>query len=245
MAIVAAFSTPYPLITAQTIIKRALRLIGVYAVGESLSAEDAQDGLASLNSLVGSLSNSRLLINAMTLDTLALTAGRAEYTVGTSGDIETTRPVRIDPSSYVTKAGISYPLKFVDATDYNSLPEKAAQGDAPEYVWVNGSYPDTTLTFYPVPGSGFTLNLWSWKEFERFSSITDPVSLPQGYEEMLAFNLAQSIAPEYETEASAEVKRQAMLTMKRIKRTNTAVPCVALPNAVLPRYFPSHIESDT
>lgn len=245
MAIVGAFSSPYPLITGGSIVRRALRLIGVYAAGENLSAEDAQDGLAGLNSLVGSLSNSKLLINAMTLDEHVLTSGVSTVTIGPSGDIVSVRPLTVDQCSYLEKDGISYPLKKIDATDYNAIGEKETQGDVPVYFWASADMPDMTIRFYPVPGSGYTLNLWSWKPLHGFPNLITQLALPPGYQEMLEFNLACTLAPEYERDPSSEVRRQAMLTMKRVKRTNTVVPRLGLPRAVLPNYYPGHIESDT
>lgn len=231
--------------TALDMIKRSLRLIGAIGIGETPEAEEAEDGLTTLNALVDSISNNRLLINAMTLDSFALTSGDAIYTVGATGDIATTRPMRVDESSYIEKGGLTYTMTEIDASQYNAIGDKNAQGDTPEFFWYRGDYPNGTLTFYPVPGSGCTLKLWSWKALATFPTLTTAVSLPPGYEDMLVFNLAVNLAPEYQTEVPREVSRQAMLTKKRVKRTNTIAPTMSLPTAVLPLYYPARIESDS
>jgi len=231
--------------TALDIIKRSLRLATVLGSGETLSAEDSQDGLTALNSMVESISNGRLLIHTLTLDSFALTSGDGEYSIGATGDIASTRPINVDESSYILKGTISYPLRLIDASDYNAIGDKAADGDIPEYLWYRASYPNATLTFYPVPGAGCTLKLWSWKALSTFADLTTTVSLPPGYEEMLAFNLAANIGPEYGVDVPMWVIKQASVTKKRIKRTNTVVPTSSLPIDVLGPYRTGHIESDT
>jgi hypothetical protein len=231
--------------TALDMLKRSMRLIGVIGIGETPEAEEAEDGLAALNGLVNSISNNRLLINALALDSFALTSGDAIYTVGPAGDIATTRPMRVDDSSYIEKGGLTYNLKQIDGDEYNGIGDKGAQGDTPEYFWYRGDYPAGTLTFYPVPGTGCTLKLWSWKALATFPTLTTQASLPPGYEDMLVFNLAVVLAPEYQTEVPREVSRQAMLTKKRVKRTNTVAPTMSLPAAVTSMRYPARIESDT
>lgn len=231
--------------TALDMIKRSMRLIGAIGIGETPDDQESQDGLTALNALVDSISNNQMLINAMTLNSFALTSGDAIYTVGATGDIATTRPMRVDDSSYIEKGGLTYQMKQIDGDQYNAIGDKSAQGDTPEFFWYRGDYPNGTLTFYPVPGSGCTLKLWSWKALATFPTLTTAVSLPPGYEDLLVFNLAVSIAPEYHMDVPREVSRQAMLTKKRVKRTNTVVPTMSLPTAVLPRYYPTQIESNT
>lgn len=230
--------------TAIAIIRRSMRLLGVIGSGENVSAEEAQDGLEALNALMGSLSNNTLLISALTEDSHALTSGVDEYTIGPTGDIATVRPIKIDDSTYIDFGGLSYPLRNI-GEDYNGIPDKSASGDIPEYYWYRATYPDASIIFYPIPGNGCTLHLWSWKQLQSFPTLTTQAVLPPGWEDLLAFNLAMRLAPEFEVEPTSEVRRQAQLTKKRIKRTNVVAPTLALPNAVLPRPIRANVFTDT
>lgn len=233
-----------PVTTALDIIKRAMRLIGVLSKGDTPDDQEAIDGLTALNALMSSLSNNTLLISALTEDSHPLVSGTATYSIGPSGSIETVRPMKVDDSSYILQGGLSYPLTDI-GKDYNSIPDKSASGDIPEFYWYEATYPNAQITFYPIPGAGCTLKLWSWKQLQNFPTLTTQVSLPPGWEDCLAFNLAVKIAPEYQTGVSPDVSKEAILSKKRIKRTNTVVPRLALPAAVVGKLYKSHIESDT
>ena len=217
--------------TALDVIKRSMRLIGVAAIGEAPSADEAQDGLTALNALVGSLSNSSGLIHARTVDSIPVAAGAASVTVGPSGTFVTTRPVNVLDDSYVDIAGVSYPLTLLAQSEYNDIASKATQG-IPKWLWVDAKMPNITVTMYPVPSQALTLKLWSDKLISSFPALTTEVSLPHGYERMLAYLLAIEIAPEYEREPSATVVRIAAAARRTIKRTNLEIPRLDMPYGV-------------
>ena len=217
--------------TALDVIKRSLRLIGVYAIGEAPSPDESQDALTALNTLVGSLSNSSGLVHARTLDSIAIASGTASVTVGPSGTVITTRPVNVLDDSYIDISGVSYPLTLLAQSEYNDIASKATQG-IPKWLWIDAKMPNITVTMYPVPDQALTLKLWSDKLISSFPALTTEVSLPHGYERMLAYLLAIEIAPEYEREPSATVVRIAGAARRAIKRTNLEVPLLDMPYGV-------------
>lgn len=221
--------------TALDMIKRAMRLIGVLSKGETPDDQDAADGLVSLNAMLGSWSNERLMIHVLTLDDVSLTPGKQVYTIGPGGEIDTVRPTSIDPSTYVLWNGVSYPVQVLNLQQYNGLALKGLEANIPEAIWYSPSYPLGQLTLYSVPTEAMTLKLWSSKPFTSFATLTTQVTLPPGYEEALAFNLAVRIAPEYETQPSAEVSRTAVTSKKLLKRTNLEVPQLSPVSDTLPR----------
>lgn len=215
--------------TALDIIKRAMRLNGTYASGETVSADESADGLTALNSMVESMANEGLLIYTQTLNAITLSSGTAAYTVGPSGGTVTARPVKVLESSYIVYGGISYPLEILTINDYNDIPQKTGNGSVPSYLYVLPSMPDITVTAYPTPGATMTLNLWSNKVLQSFTSLTDVVSLPPGYDRMLAYNLAVELAPEYKINANPSVLSIAVHSRRVLKRTNTKPPLLRLP----------------
>lgn len=232
-------------VTVSDLIKRAYRLIGVYSIGETPSDDEMTDGINALNSLLDSLGTSKLLIYALTLDTISITAGTSSKTIGSTGDVASTRPAWIDPSTYLLVSGVSYPLTILDDQEYNGIGQKTSTSTIPNYLWYKADYPNGTLTFWPVFSAAATLKLWSWKALTGYSSLTDTLSVPPGYEEMLTFNLACNLAPEHDSEPSVFVQRKAANTMRAVKRANSKAPSMSLPAVVLPGPFRSHIESDT
>lgn len=217
--------------SALDIIKRSMRLLGVYAIGEDPDAAESQDGLTALNSLLASLSNESLLVYARSKDAIALTAGQASFTIGPSGTTVSARPVKVLGESYLTIGTVSYPLELLTLEQYNAIGIKTLSS-IPRALYVQAGMPDVTVYLWPQPSEAATLNLWSDKLLTSFPALTTQVSLPPGYERMLAFLLAIDLAPEYEREPSPTVIRQAAAARRVLKRTNTEVPQLDMPYGV-------------
>lgn len=211
--------------TALDILKRSLRMLGVVGIGETPSAEETADGLTALNALVGTISNTGLVF-AKSLDALGITAGSSSITVGPTGQAVTTRPVKVLEESYLLIGGVSYPLSILTLQQYNDLSSKTETG-IPTGMMVQMGSPNVTLTFYPVPSQSATLKLWSDKPLSSTLTAATALSLPPGYEDALAYLLAESIAPEYEMEPPPAVMRGVARSSRLLRRTNFEVPQIA------------------
>lgn len=218
--------------TAIDIITRSMRLLGVYSIGEAPSAEESNDGLTALNSMLDSWAGQSLFVFAKSVDVITLAANVPSITVGPSGTTITPRPVNILASSYIDYQGVSYPMVIDTLADYNLLPVKTLTTGIPNQLWALNTMPNITVSLWPVPSATMTLNLWSNKLIQSFASLTDTLVLPPGYERALAFSLAEEIAPEYQLEPSVEVQKKAAYARKVIKRVNTEVPRLRMPYGV-------------
>ncbi len=217
--------------TALDIIKRAMRLQKVYSIGEEPSADEAQDMLQALNSMLESWATENLFIYAKTLDSIPLTANVASYTVGPTGGFVTERPIFVDNSSYIDYQGVSYPLQVWAESEYNQITVKTV-GGIPCGVWTLMNYPDIQLTLWPVPSQAMTLNLWSNKIIRSFPDLTTDVALPPGYERSLAFALAEETAAEFGIQLEPSVVVKAAQARKNLKRINTTVPLLTMPYGI-------------
>lgn len=217
--------------TALDIIKRSLRLLGVYSAGEDLSADESADALSALNALMDSLSNDSLQVFARSVDAIALSAGTASVTVGPSGGTVTTRPVEVLDESYLRIGSTDYPLDMLTLDEWNAIGTKTLSG-LPAALYVQPDMPDITVHIWPQPSEAATLYLWSRKQIRQFTSLPTELNLPPGYERMLAFMLAEELAPEYEREPSPTVRQKAAAARRSIKRTNLEVPVLDMPPGV-------------
>jgi hypothetical protein len=217
--------------TALDIIKRSMRLLGVYPIGEDPSADEAATGLLALNALADSLANSGLLIYAPTLDSIALSASTGSYTIGPSGATVTARPVQILPASFITYQGVDYPLEVLTLDDYNAIPVKATSG-IPGGIYALMNMPNITAYLWPVPSATMTLNLWTTKALTTFPLLTTVVSLPLGYEQMLPYLLAEILAPEYQQPVPQAVALEAARCRRTIKTTNQKTRRLGMPYGV-------------
>lgn len=212
--------------TALDLLSRSQRLLGVYAIGESPSAEESQDSLSVLNAVLAETSNGAMVF-AKTLDTIALSANVASITVGPSGTTITPRPVNVLPDSYIDISGTSYSLDLYDLQNYTSIDNKGDAG-IPRGIFVLPNMPNITVTLWPIPSQAMTLNLWSDKLVASFPTLTTVMSLPPGYENALANMLAVELAPEYEVQPPPAVVAAAARGRRVLKRMNIQIPKLTL-----------------
>lgn len=208
--------------TGRELIAASLRLIGAIAPGETPAAQESTDGLATLNRMLSSWSNEELLIYSRVNETLTLTISDGSYTIGTSGDLNTSRPQRIDEAAIrddsVTPS-VDYPLRLVSLAEWQSVRVKDVDG-VPQSLFSDGAFPLETLYLYPRPNKAFKLVLWSWKPISSISTLDTSISLPPGYEEAMIYNLALRLSPEYGRPVSELVNSTAIESKASIKRAN-------------------------
>lgn len=192
--------------TVLDLIKDSLREIHVLGRGQSLTAEESQTALTILNDLIGSWSVEGGLIFTETKETFNAT-GAASYTIGSGGDFNTTRPVRL-LAAYATLGTIDYPLELIDDQQYAQIADKTTTG-TPASVYNDGNYPLSRLYFNPLPTAGYTLTLMSEKELTSYASLATSVTLPPGYRRALRLNLAVELASHYEKEPGMTLAKNA------------------------------------
>lgn len=206
--------------TAQDIIKAALRKIGVLGVGQSLSAEEAQDGLDQLNRLLSRWAAEGDVIYNKTFENFPLSAGVSSYTIGTGQTFNTARPVNF-LSGFVRNVTTDYGLTLWDYNQWSSTSDKTITG-IPTNVFYDGNYPVATIRLYPTPDAAYTLYMWSEKPLTAFAGLSTAVDLPEGWEDALIYNLAVSLAPEYDRNANETVIALARETRGNVQRLNAS-----------------------
>jgi hypothetical protein len=223
--------------TALDMIKRAMRLNKVYSIGEDPSADEAQDMLSALNSMLDAWSVERLMVYVNQTDQIAFTAGVSSKTIGPTGDTVSNRPVAVDYSTYLTCNGVDYPIRLLNQAEYDALPKKDVQG-IPTFLFANPTYPNATLYLFPTPGQNVTLNLVSQKALTGFADLTTDLAMPPGYQDAIEFSLAEYTAPEFGVTADPRITKRAALARKNLKRLNTVVPVLDSPaDVVKQRYY--------
>lgn len=204
--------------TGQSIINRALRLIGATASGEVATSQESADALEAMTQLIGSWKTEKLLVYARQTLALSLVPAQQVYTIGPTGNLVANRPIRIE-EAYLRVNSQDYPLTIVTEALWAALPDKLSQAEYPEWLLYRGAMPNGELTLYPIPSAVHTLYLVTWTALETIG-LADTVSLPPGYERALVYNLAIDLAPEYEKEVPQAVAMIASDSLASIKRAN-------------------------
>lgn len=206
--------------TVQQVINRSLRILGVLASGASPTSDETSDALFALNAMLGSWRNEKLMVYALQDISITLISGTASYTIGATGGTVTTNPVKIE-SARVTVSNYDYPVELIDDKQYNAITDKTSQSSYPDKLYWNHSQANGTAYVWPVPNAANTLKLSVWTPLTAFAAASDTITLPPGYEDAFASNLAIQIAPEYDgITVSPLVFEMAKSTKASIKRIN-------------------------
>ena len=183
--------------TANDIVKGALRKLGVKAAGQALTAEEGADGLSLLNDLLESWALERLMLQNLTEVSITLTANDEQYTIGSGGDKDTTRPVSIESAYIRDSSNNDTPVAIISDAQYSRISGKTDSSSTPAFLYYRPEYPLGKIYLYPRPDAGKTLYLSAWLQFTAFASLSTTVALPPGYKRALEWNLALEISPEY------------------------------------------------
>lgn len=186
--------------TVQQAINRAFNKLGMYKTGESLPPEDNADAKICLQDMLAEWASNQLLIPFSTLESLPLVAGIASYTIGeTAADLDTVRPEQID-SAFIRVDNTDYDMDPIGELAYNAVFLKSTPG-RPTHFFYNATVPNGTLKVWPTPASVATLYFPSNKPQTEPTSLTADLmadyGYPRAYHNIIVYNLAIELAPEY------------------------------------------------
>lgn len=218
--------------TGRDLITAALKKIGCVAPGESPDASEASDGLLEMNRMLSSWSNEGLFIYAITQETpLVLTGGKATYTLGTGGDIGT-RPKSIE-AALIRNGSIDYPLNIFSLSQFAAIQNKSVQSNYPTDLYDDGGYPLRTITLFPVPSTGVSLILFTKHALSAIATLDTAITLPEGFEDAIIYNLAKRLAPEYGKAWGVENEEAAVRSIAGIKRANHRPSYLVVDDAIV------------
>ena len=112
--------------TANELISRSLRLMGVQGVGRrTLTANEAADGLEALNGMLESFSLERMMVYQILEENFPLVAGTASYTIGSGGTFSTIRPIKIE-SAFIPETNACHNLSVLSQDRCEYSPDNRA-----------------------------------------------------------------------------------------------------------------------
>lgn len=234
--------------TAQEVITAGYRRGRIIGRDQTLTAEESADGLAELNRLLDELWIDRLAVFRILSEQFNLVQGQQSYTMGTGGNFNTTRPVKVVPGTRFTIAtGIERQLTvLMDRKSWDEIPAKSVQGP-PQVIFPDMAYPLANMLFYPTPDQAYVVNIDSWSRLQNVASLVTTISLPPGYESLLINGLAIRLCPENGLEAPASVVRAYGQTKRSLALVNYQLPILDVPSALGNRSMvrPNIVSGDT
>jgi hypothetical protein len=190
-----------------------MRRVGVLTKTEDPSADELNDAYDMLNDLLDSLSNDSMTVYARTLESFPV-SGAINYTIGTGGDFNTSRPVKII-AAFFRMDGTDYKLELINDTNYAGISQKSTTG-IPVFLNFTNEYPLATIRLFPAPSSGGQLFLLTEKPLSQFT-VDQDLNFPPGWRRMLINNLAIELAPEYGQQVPPELLSVAMESKAQIR----------------------------
>jgi len=187
-------------ITRDDIIKRALRLIGVLAQGETPTTDQVTEAAFALNGLVKAWQTDGLPLWALKTYAVPLTAGVASYRIGISQIVNTPKPLKVSQAwNHNTTSNVDIPMRILTKQEYNMLGNKTSSGN-PIQIYYDPQREYGDLYLFPVPSAsdvGNTINIVYQRPFEDFDATTDEPDFPQEWFDAITYGLACRLAPEY------------------------------------------------
>jgi hypothetical protein len=206
--------------TGKTILKAALRLLNVKASVDSLSASELEDGKEVFNQLIDEWSNQKLLQPALVEITHTLTANDGQYSIGSGGDINTTRPIKIENALIRTTDNQDYQVDIVESRVWQTIHNKQISSSYPRSLYYRASYPLAEINLYPLPDNAYTLVMQVWSQITQITNMDATLALPPGYEKAMKYCLAMDLAPEYGKQATQHLMMTAESAKTWIKTAN-------------------------
>lgn len=181
------------------------------------------------------LSGSGVTAGTQIVDFLTGAGGIGTYQVNTSQTANSTtlttyyqRPLRIN-SAFVRVSSLDYVVTPVNVEQYELIGFKTLQGPWPRILYYQPTSPLGNLIFWPVPGSG-EMHMFAETVLGQFQSLADTVTLPQGYNMAIRWNLAELLLPEYgknDPVINGMIIKNAAESRAWVKRSNMAPPQTA------------------
>jgi hypothetical protein len=176
--------------TVADILTASARTLGYLGRTEVMSAADATDALACFNRLLDSWSNEFLMSYVILQRSFTLTVGTQQYTIGTGGTINSTRPSNIITAFLRDQNNIDYPMQVIPREQWDQIGEKGNNSQLPFYLFYDSQYPLGIINIFPKPLLAYTVFFNTSTDQVEYSNLTTSLSLPVGFERCFVLNLA-------------------------------------------------------
>lgn len=205
--------------TAQEQINRSLQINGIISSTETPKDHDSNISFSVLNSMLDLWNTEKLLVFQFQDETHTLTPGAGSYTIGSGGDIDTVRPVRIQGAYVRDSGGNDTTLDIINKDDYDGILDKS-QGGLSNALFYDPAYPLGTINLYRIPDAASTLHIKTWRPFSSYATLATNKVLPPGYDQLLVYNLSVLLGAEFNSPIRSDVMAIALSTKAQIETLN-------------------------
>lgn len=223
-----------------TMVLNSLVMLNDKTIGGTFTPTESAYYLQKLNTMLDSWGLESLLTYQVLQENFPLTASTAAYTIGSGGAFNTVWPNRIVKAFIRDSSNSDSPVRVLPSASYDSIIGKSVGNSQPTDLYYERSFPLGTIKIYPKPIAGLTLFLDSMKQLQSFSTFTDTLSLPPGYQRAIESNFCIELAPGLTT-VSPEVVKIAKESKASLKGMNAQDSFLRFDAALTGKRAPSSI----
>jgi hypothetical protein len=217
--------------SGSNICQAALRKLRAIDPGETANATDLARCFEEFKRMIKSWGILGNAVYASTVDVHTLTDGATRYSIGSGGDIDTVRPIRLVPGCFVTAGGYDYPLSIKGEAEYLQISDKeGGGGDVASIIWLDPQYPLAYVNLWAPTGG--ELNLYSLKPLAEPATVDADIVYPDEYQDPIVWNLACRMSPEFVGEPTPYLMAMAQHTLEVLRQSNAANDLSELENEI-------------
>lgn len=223
----------------------AFRIAGITdRPGRTPSTDQINDAIPMLNRMLGSWSIQPLDIFTTSIASYPLTGNKVSYTIGGPGagaDFNAVRPNKIKQAVIILNTSNPPvrlpPMYIMTDEDWANVALQTVPNTIPLAIYPDGNYPLETLYLWGQSASGLLLELYTWQAIPRFQNTGDVVSMPDGYELAITYNLARLLAEGFPSQSkmAASSYITARDSLAAIQSLNAVTPNRMVSDAPNPR----------
>lgn len=217
--------------TFRSIATASYQDLGIVGAGAPLSAYQAQYALTRANRMLQGWSLQNLTIPVLAREVFTMTIGKGSptnpYTIGSGGDLDTTRPLQITGCGALQLSGLTTEVEIprgVLTTDaYEAIQVKRLTNSLFTNLYYQPTSPLGKVYLWPVPdGTAYDLVLYFLKPLSEFADLDTDVDLPPGAEDAIQFGLSERLMLGFKVPAEIrqEVRGQSNAALAIYKRGN-------------------------
>ena len=191
--------------TGNDVIDQSFVDLGVIQPGDSITTTLRTPAQVQLNALLSSLSTEQLTAFQQVMQVFNLVAGQTAYTLGSGGSFATTgglRAMRVTAWRAAYANLLSSGGRVLSMDEFGAAAQQAQPAGEtapiPKIVGADTSYPLINVRVLPPPGSfPGTLELAYYTPLTQITDFTVALTLPDGWLQMLHWNLAEQLYSQY------------------------------------------------
>lgn len=179
-----------------SIIQDAYFDAGLIGVGQLVNGEQIVMGMRKLTDLINLWQTQGLKLWLNVDTSITLVAGTSTYTLGPSGTVDMTKPLRVVEAYYRDANGIRRPLTPLAWADYVRLSTVNQSGSVNSY-FVDKQATQLSVLFWPAPDATAALgtaHLVLQVQVTNFINLTETMNFPLEWRIALRWGLADELA---------------------------------------------------